>query len=336
MSFDDSIDAGPILGLSHQYFAYTTALAAVELRLFDLLAGRTLSEAEIRAELGLHPRLTADFLDSLVAVGLLTRETGDYGNTRLSDHYLREQSPTNVIRYVKGAQFRWQNLLQALRSGEPLVTMKPAGATMDNLRQGKDDWRKFFAWADYLASARNVALARQVDWSGVVDFVDAGGGNGTAAAHVVRDNPHVRATVFDLPNAKPAFEEQMARLGTQGKVSFQTGDLFADPLPRADAVLFGGMLIDWSEEQRLAMLRSAYEALRPGGVVLAANHMLDDARSSNVASFMVSLNIMLVSKDGRVPLMEDCRSWLLQAGFARVEIRPLAQGESLIVGHKDK
>ena len=56
------------------FFASKALLSAVELGVFKTLGGGPMSGESLRQQLGLHPRSTADFLDSLVALGFLLRE----------------------------------------------------------------------------------------------------------------------------------------------------------------------------------------------------------------------------------------------------------------------
>src|ERR1700745_890766 len=75
------------LGLG--FMASKTALSAVELGVFTVLAERPLEGDELRRRLGLHRRSAVDFFDALVAVGLLVRGAdGRYANTPESDHFL--------------------------------------------------------------------------------------------------------------------------------------------------------------------------------------------------------------------------------------------------------
>ncbi|MEV0161325.1 8-O-methyltransferase [Nonomuraea fuscirosea] len=334
MAFDDTLDRSAIWKLGISFFGYMSLLTAMELRLFDLLAGRAATVAEIRAELELHPRLLPDFLDALVAVGLLRREGDRYANSALAEEYFRCDAPTSIVRFFQGARRRWEGLPGALKTGESQVLVRGGSDMFASAHRGQEVWRSLMSWFDYLGAMKNPELAREFDWSGIVDFVDAGGGSGTAAAHVVRENPHVRATVFDLPHAEPAFEEQMARLGMREKVSFHAGDFFTDPLPRADAILFSAILHDWDDEQRAALLRQAFDALRPGGTVLVTNHMIDPDRRGKASSLLVSLNMMLITPGGGGYTTEQCRSWLTAAGFVDTGAQPLGEFESLVTGRK--
>jgi hypothetical protein len=48
----------------------------------------------LRERLGLHERSARDFLDALVALGMLKRESGEYANTPATDLFLDRRKPT--------------------------------------------------------------------------------------------------------------------------------------------------------------------------------------------------------------------------------------------------
>ena len=74
-------DPAPILQLGLGFWASKTLLSAVELGVFTELADGPLDAETLRARLGLHPRATLDFLDALVALGMLQRDERGYVDT---------------------------------------------------------------------------------------------------------------------------------------------------------------------------------------------------------------------------------------------------------------
>src|SRR5262245_65547455 len=85
-----------IMQLGFGYWGSKTLLSAVELRLFTDLARGPLTLEEVRARFGLHERSARDFLDALVALGMLKREQGRYANTPATDLYLDRAKPTYI------------------------------------------------------------------------------------------------------------------------------------------------------------------------------------------------------------------------------------------------
>src|SRR5207249_4861131 len=83
-----------IMQLAFGYWGSKALLSAVELGLFTELAKGPLTLDDIRARLNLHERSICDFLDALVALGMLKREQGTYANTPATDLYLDRTKPT--------------------------------------------------------------------------------------------------------------------------------------------------------------------------------------------------------------------------------------------------
>src|SRR5689334_16122913 len=113
-----------IMQLGFGYWGSKTLLSAVELGLFTELAKGTLTLAEIRARLGLHERSARDFLDALVALGMLQRDqNGKYANTPATDLYLDRAKPTymgGMMEMMSARLFRyWADLTEGLKTGVP-------------------------------------------------------------------------------------------------------------------------------------------------------------------------------------------------------------------------
>src|SRR5204863_5252115 len=87
-SMDQNVSPDAIMHLGFGYWGSRTLLSAVELGLFTVLAAGPLSLDEIRNRLKLHERSARDFLDALVALGMLLRDDGRYANTPATDLFL--------------------------------------------------------------------------------------------------------------------------------------------------------------------------------------------------------------------------------------------------------
>src|SRR5438874_1794759 len=85
-------DPSAILQTAFAFWSSKVLLTAVEFGVFNKLAGRRLTGAELGAELKLHPRAIADFFDALVAMKFLDREAdgpqAKYFNTPEGDLFL--------------------------------------------------------------------------------------------------------------------------------------------------------------------------------------------------------------------------------------------------------
>ena len=60
------------------------------------LAGTSAELETLRSRLGLHPRSARDFLDALVALGMLERTGGRYANTPATEVFLDRAKPGSL------------------------------------------------------------------------------------------------------------------------------------------------------------------------------------------------------------------------------------------------
>src|SRR5262245_16112362 len=136
-----SKDATPdrILQLGLGFWGPKVLLSAVELGVFTELARGPADLAGLTGRLGLHPRAARDFLDALVALGVLGRDGGRYANTPEADYFLDRAKPSYVGGLLEMTNARlygfWGHLTEALRTGRPQNESKadPGASPFDAL-----------------------------------------------------------------------------------------------------------------------------------------------------------------------------------------------------------
>jgi hypothetical protein len=79
------------------FWGSKTLLSAVELGVFPALASGPMDGMALADRLGLHPRASRDFLDALVALGLLERNGRYYANTPETAAFLDPAKPGAYI-----------------------------------------------------------------------------------------------------------------------------------------------------------------------------------------------------------------------------------------------
>jgi SAM-dependent methyltransferase len=327
-----------VLEMGTAYQSSKVVLSAVELGLFTELGRGPATADQLRDRLGLHERGARDFLDVLVALGLLQREADLYSNCPDTGLFLDRAKPTYLGGILEMSNDRlypfWGRLTDALRTGLPQNEVRDGEDFFGGLYQDAGRLRHFLAAMDASAGFMGAALARLVPWEHYRDFVDVGGARGGVAAQVVKAHPHLSGGCFDLPPVEPVFDEHMERLGTGDRVTFYGGDFFTDSLPETDVIIFGHVLHDWDADQKRELVRKAYDALRPGGAVLVYDAMIDDDRRDNVFGLLMSLNMLIETPGGFEYTARQCESWLRDAGFVDTSQGPLAGPDTLVIGHK--
>ncbi len=152
-----------------------------------------------------------------------------------------------------------------------LGSTKDGGGTSPRLTwppQNPDHSRNFEKYMATLSPYIAVWLDEILDWSGVRDLLDVGGGDGTIVGALCRKHRDLKARVLNLPAAGAAFDDKMKRYGVTEQVRFVGADFLSDPLPSgSDVILFSRMLCDWGDDVVVRLLDQCGGALNPGGVV---------------------------------------------------------------------
>ena len=128
------------------------------------------------------------------------------------------------------------------------------------------------------------AFAAKFDFSKFKTLCDIGGATGLLSIETARKHPHLRCISFDLPPVEPIAKRHIAAAGLSDRISTASGDFFKDPLPKADLITMGMILHDWNLEKKMHLIRSAYDALPPGGALVVIEALIDDARRENVCA----------------------------------------------------
>lgn len=330
-----------ILQLGSAFWASKTLLSAIELGVFTRLAEqgpRTLEE--LRRALGLHERSARDFLDALVALGMLQRDAGGrYANTAETGLYLDRTKSTYVggmLEMMNARLYRfWGSLTDALRTGEP----------QNETRHGEPDLfaavyaeparlEQFLGAMTGLSRPTARAIAAAFPWSDHRSFADIGCAQGGLTAEIAKAHPHLNGLGYDLPTVKPVFERYIAQLGLAPRVAFQAGNFFEDPLPSVDVLVMGHILHDWDLAEKKMLLAKAHAALRAGGCLIVYDAMIDDDRRQNAFGLLMSLNMLIETQGGFDYTGADCVNWMKEAGFRDVRVEHLQGPYSMAVARK--
>lgn len=328
-----------ILQTGLAFWASKTLLSAIEMAVFTELAHGPQPFAQLSGRLGLHARGARDFLDTLVALGFLTRDGDVYANTPETDLFLDRKKPSYVGGILEMANHRlypfWGHLTTALRTGLPQNEIRTGDPSLfEVLYADPARLKEFLKAMTGISHGANLTIAQQVPWAAYRTFVDVGTAQGDLAVQIARANPHLRGIGFDLPQVAPIFEEYAAHHGVDGRLTFQAGDFFAEDLPKADVVLMGHILHDWDLPTKKMLIRKAYEALPVGGAFVAYEAIIDDARSQNAFGLMMSLNMLVETPGGFDYTGADCMAWMREAGFTSTRVEHLVGPDSMVVGIK--
>ncbi|MBX3300874.1 MAG: methyltransferase [Nitrospira sp.] len=332
-----------ILQTAFSFWGSKVLLTAVEVGLFTTLGSRRLTGEELGKELRFHPRANPDFFDALVAMKFLGRD-GDgpqskYFNTPEGALFLDATSPRYIgglLVMLSARLFKfWNDLPEAVRTGRPQNEVKHGQKGMfEELYSNLPRLEQFMGAMTGLSRINFEALAEKFDFSQFRTLCDVGGATGLLSIEVAKRHHHMKCVSFDLPVVEPIAKQHIAAAGLESRVSTASGDFFKDRLLKADVITMGMILHDWNLEKKMHLIHSAYDALPPGGALVAIEALIDDARRENVHGLLMSLNMLIEFGDAFDYSGADFRRWCGDVGFKRFEVIHLAGPSSAAVAYK--
>ncbi|HHW43855.1 MAG TPA: methyltransferase domain-containing protein [Desulfotomaculum sp.] len=345
------LNGGYILDICRGHWAARVLFTAVELGLFDVLAGLNpgcfppgagdmpvhpgldgTTPARAAAALGTAPDATARLLAALHSLGLVEREGECYRNSPLAHRHLVRGKDTylgHAVRHFANLAEGWSRLGEAVRTGRPtgFEAVERAGYA-ERLRD------YILAMGDQ-ASLKAEKLAAALDPGCCAHFLDLGGGPGVYTVALLKRFPAARATIMDLADTLKITAELVEAAGMAGRVELRPGDFTGDDLGEEvyDLVLASNVVHIYDAVLNRRIMARVWRALRPGGQVVIHDYVLGDEPAPEAALF--DLNMLVGTLTGRVYGVREMGGWLEEAGFREISYRPLTEGSGLLVGKKE-
>lgn len=308
---------------------------ALQLGIFDILGNNSLDARAIALSLGSDPRATELLLNTLVALGLLEKQSDRFFLTAVSSKYLVKTSGQyygDMILFDAALWSCWEALAAAIRTGQPT---RPPNMYQDDPRETA----RFIRAMDSLVRARGDAeiLSRALDWQNVTQLLDIGSGPGSYPIYLCRQFPQLRATLFDLPGTLKITELFVREAGLDERIKLLSGDYRTDAIPGTYEVIFLSNIIHgegYHENERLIAKLAAN--LKAGGQMVIKDHILDDSHAWPPVGAVFSMLMLLTTQSGRCYAFAEVQAWLEKAGLSNIQEfqLPSPLTSSLIVAQK--
>ncbi|GAC1323968.1 MAG: hypothetical protein NVSMB13_04640 [Mycobacteriales bacterium] len=177
----------------------------------------------------------------------------------------------------------------------------------------------FHRWMTRQSTLHNAALVASYDFAPFHTLVDVGGGQGSTLAAILRTQPSLRGILLDLPSVV-GNHAPLQEAGVADRCEVVGDDMLRE-VPAADAYLIKRVLMDWGDEQAVAILRNCAAAMTESGKVLVVE-MLLTAGNDPSPSKSFDLLMLLSQPGGRIRTEAQHRSLFTAAGLHLTRIIP--------------
>lgn len=306
-------------------------LTAVELGVFTQLGDKPESSAVVAARINADPRATDRLMNALVAIGLLMKHEGLFGNTPDAEEYLVEGKPGymgDALLHTVNMWRSWSTLTEAVKAGTSVYELSP---------DARASWLdSFIAAMHYNAGNHAKVVVPLVNLDGVERVLDVGGGSGAYAVEFCRRKPGLEAVIFDLPDVLPLTEKYVRESGFSDRISTTAGDYTKDELGSDfDMAFLSAVIHSNSPEVNIELFRKCWLALVPGGRIVVQDFIMNDHRTSPPHGAVFALNMLVGTSAGDTYTETEVKQWLESAKFAEISRTDTGEGTSFIVGQKE-
>jgi cyclopropane fatty-acyl-phospholipid synthase-like methyltransferase len=308
-------------------------ITAERLQVFRKLSGKKLRVTTIGRQLGVHPRYLACFLDALVSLGLLQKNSDSYSNTPLAErHFVRERSVYWTRQFSTECTEDYEDfslMEEVLRSGKDFWTIakKKRESYTEAMKKDPNRARDFTHMLYYYHREEATQLARKLDLSGFRAVLDVGGGSGVMSMALVKKFKQLRACVLDIEPVCRTARQIIRKEGLSRRVKTQPGDM-RRKLPSGHDVVMFCDIGHISED----LLQRAFVSLPARGMVL----LVDSFQSEDRAEPLGKLLHQFIGSTFGVQTRRDVIDALRNVGFRKTKDRKIHQDVWAITGVKTK
>ena len=319
--------------ISYSYWKAQVLFVAIDMDMFTLIAGNGKSCKVIARKLRTDLRATEMILNALVSLEFLRKIKEIYRNTAISNRYLVKDSPLyqgDRIHHFHNMLDYWSKLSDAVRTGKPTA--------YDNAEEEVDEkrLREFIRAMHNIGAVQAGEICRKLHLKKYYSLLDLAGGQGTYAVRFAKENPKMKAVVFDLPEVIKITREHIKESGMKGKVATKAGDCLKDSFGKElyDIVFVSNLLHIYRPGENRKILKKCWDSLLKKGIVVIQEFVLNSAKTQPLFGTLFSLNMLLGTHSGSSYSYTEMKEWLKDVGFKNVKRVNLELDSGLIIGHK--
>lgn len=312
----------PLLDAQAQVVKARAIMEANRAGVFHALAKspKGLTPEELASQLSFSEEGCRVLLRALASIGYAKLRKGRYTNGKWAQYWIvdPEHSLHNMLRLQMYTYQRLEKLGENLRTGRPTMDVhqlnvaEPTPQQETYTRAMRESARLILK--DLMKHVKLPADAKRL--------LDIGGAHGEYSRRFVRQFPGLKATLMDLGGPVATARKIMSEEGNADGLELKVGNCFEDDLGSDwDAILLVNMVHLFDREQNLALFKRCHSALKPGASLLAVDQFTGISGLRDNLFALISLNFFNVG--GKSYDVSDMRSLLAEAGFKRVELKPL-------------
>lgn len=306
--------------------------AAINIDLFSKIGAEGATAAEIASQANAAERGVRILSDYLVICGFLTRAGNRYHLTRDSAVFLDRRSPA----YMGGAVDFLLNptLRDAFSRLTEAVGRGGAADATGTLAPEHPVWVDFARAMGPITALPAQLMAELVERpaDAALSVLDIAASHGLFGIAFAKKFPKARVVAQDWANVLTVAKENARAAGVSDRVTLLPGDAFKVDLGTGhDVALVTNFLHHFDVPTCVQFLERIRAALKPGGVCLTLEFVLDDDRLGPMPAAGFPIIMLASTPSGDAYTFTQLDRMFKQAGFAGSELKSLMPGMQQVV-----
>lgn len=303
---------------------------AAALGIADLLHDAPLTAEQLAHQTEADERSLYRVLRTLSAFDIFRADAkGRFHNTARSDA-LRSKVPFSLRDWAITLGGTWWPLanhaLEAVRAGQSAPRVVGRETLWNIYRDNPTEHEHFIAAMDGFTQWQSGVVVSAFDFSRFRHAIDVGGGRGTLMIQLLSAYPHLRGTIYDMPETISIARQNIEAAELQDRCETLAGS-FLEGVPRGgDIYLIKHVLHDWPDQEALSILTHCAQAMDRNSTLVLAHALLAPESSHDRITKLTDINYM-ITLGGGMRTLDEFTDLLRRAGLRRVAVHPTRCGD---------
>ncbi len=173
------------------------------------------------------------------------------------------------------------------------------------------------------------AVAEAYNFEGIRSIVDVGGGHGLLLTTILKRNPHLRGTLYEVPHVVEGAANGPLK-SVMDRCTLACGDMFSSVPAGADAYIMKHIIHDWPDDLCVKILKACRKSVNSGGRLLVVDNVIQPGNDFAPGKFL-DLQ-MLIFPSGCERTEKQFRDLFAAAGWQLSRIIRTAAADSIVEG----
>jgi hypothetical protein len=300
----------------------------------DLVEDGPKSAEELAKQIGAQPETLYRLMRATASAGVLSEgPDGKFSETPRSAVLRSNGNPSlRAFAILIGREWHgrgWSELEYCVRTGKQALDKIYGTPIFEYFRQHEEEARIFHDAMTAVSTIQAPAVAAAYSFDGIHSIVDVAGGHGLLLATILKRNPGMKGTLYDVPQVVEGAKDGPLK-PLMERCALVSGDMFLSVPAGADAYIMKHIIHDWPDDSCVKILKACRKGVNAGGKLLVVDSVIQPGNDFSPGKFL-DLQ-MLIFPGGCERTEKQFRELFAAAGWRLTRVVPTAAAESIVEG----